>query len=46
MTSLHQLTKKYKEEGFISPIQILSKKEAEFHRKEIEIVEKKNWVCS
>jgi len=41
MTSINSLKKRYNEEGFISPIKILSEKDADFHRKEIEIVEKK-----
>jgi len=41
MNDLKILTKKYNEDGFISPIQILSEKEANLHRTKIEIVEKK-----
>ena len=41
MTDLKILTKQYNENGFISPIQILSEKKANLHRKKIEVVEKK-----
>ena len=41
MPSITALRKRYNEVGFVSPVKILSEKDAKFHRKEIEQVEKK-----
>ena len=41
MTNLNLLTKIYNNDGFISPIRILPKKDANLHRKKIENIEKK-----
>ena len=39
MDNLNSIVKTYNEEGFVSPVQILSDSEAQNHRKEIEIIE-------